>query len=289
MRILIAGIVLLISACAGGIASTATPSMEPSLRGSSTPAPYATFRPAPVVMRTPEPTPVPIHHPPPYLIAIEAGHGGPEYWGASARDSDGNLWIEKDLTLAVSKRLQDLLNDAGHRSILVRTEDQTLTPWNSSNYRASMIAETQERVNRANAAGADVLLSVHFNGWGDAGQHGTEAYCNHERTFGEESCQLARFVQQALVGGIRAAGYDVFDRGVKSDAEVNGDPENRHSFVLGTNAGFTPSLMPGTIAEVLFLSNPQDLEFLRRDDAIDVIAAAFVQGLNSYFAWLNGT
>lgn len=240
-------------------------------------------------MRTLAPSPVPIHHPPPYMVAIEAGHGGPEYWGASARDSGGHLWIEKDLTLAVSRRLQELLSEAGYRSILIRTEDETLTTWDSANYRASMIAETQERVHRANAVGADVLLSVHFNGWGDASQRGTEAYCNHDRTFAEESCQLARFIQQALVGGIREAGYDVLDRGVKSDDEVNGDPENRHSFVLGANPGFEPSLMPGAIVEALFLSNPDDLEFLRRDDAIDVIAAAFVEGLNSYFEWLNGT
>jgi N-acetylmuramoyl-L-alanine amidase len=231
---------------------------------------------------------VPIHHPPPYTIAIDAGHGGPYYLGATAVDSDGRQWLEKDLTLAVALRVNQLLAEAGYNPLLLRTTDAPLTAWNPYSYRSSMIAELQERVNRANAAGADVLLSIHFNGWVDGSQRGTEAYCNPDRTFGTENCMLALAVQQGLVNSMRAAGYDVSDRGVKNDAGVNGDPRNPHSFLLGTNDGFSPSLMPGTIAEALFLSNPDDLAFLHREDAIEVIAKAFVDGLNAYFFWLNG-
>lgn len=277
---------MLLAACGGSVASTPTPSASPA------PSPTTEVISAPpYVIATwpakPTPTPIPIHHPPPYLVAIDPGHGGLEYWGASARDAEGNLWIEKDLTLAVSRRLQQLLADAGYNTLLIRSEDGTLTPWNSADYRPSMIAETQARVDRANEAGADVLLSIHFNGWVDSSQHGTEAYCNPDRSFGEENCRLAGFLQQALVQRIREAGYDVADRGVKNDGQVNGDPNNQHSFALGTNAGFSPSLMPGAIAEALFLSNPDDLAFLRREDAIDVIAGAFLEGVNAYFAWLN--
>jgi N-acetylmuramoyl-L-alanine amidase len=192
------------------------------------------------------------------------------------------------VTLAAATRVQQMLSNAGYTSLLIRSDDSTLTAWNASDYRSSMIAEIQARVDRANAVSADVLLSIHFNGWVDASQRGTEAYCNPDRSFGNESCQLAWFVQQALVHRIRGAGYDVGDRGIRNDGEVNGDPQNPHSFALGTNANFSPSLMPGVIAEVLFLSNPDDLAFLRRDDAIDVIASGFVDGLNAYFAWLNG-
>ncbi len=40
---------------------------------------------------------VAINHGPPYTIAIDPGHGGPDYTGAVATDSAGNLWLEKDL------------------------------------------------------------------------------------------------------------------------------------------------------------------------------------------------
>lgn len=288
MRYLVITLALFAIACGGSVASTPSPGSE----GQSTPT-QAPFRAVMVAHQpiTPSPTPsaspVPINHPPPYTIAIEAGHGGLYYWGASSRDTDGNLWIEKDLALAVALRVDELLTEAGYNSVLIRSQDVTLTYWDAASYRPSLIRETQERVRVANESSADVLLSIHFNGWGDASQHGTEGYCNPDRSFGTESCQLTSLVQQALVAAIRGSGYDITDRGIKNDGLVNGDPQNQHSFILGTNSNFSPSLMPGTIAEVLFLSNPDDLAFMRRADAIDVIARAFVEGLNQYFAWLN--
>ena len=229
-----------------------------------------------------------MNHGPPYTIAIEAGHGGPDYWGASARDADFRLWIEKDLNLAVARRVQELLVQAGYNVLMTRSDDTTLTQWDAADYRGSMIREAQARVDAANAANADVLLSIHFNGWVDASQRGTEVYCNPDRSFGAENCQLAWFVEQALVQRIRDAGYQTSDRGIKNDGQVNGDPRNPHSFALGTNDSFSPSLMPGIIAEVLFLSNPDDLAFLHRSDAIDTIASGLFDGLSAYFQWLNG-
>jgi N-acetylmuramoyl-L-alanine amidase len=235
------------------------------------------------------PTAIPILHPPPYRIAIEPGHGGPYYWGASAYDGDGNRYIEKDLTLELAWRLNDLLLEdemARYEPVLVRPGDYTLSPWLPHDYRWSLISEAQARVDVANIRRADVYLALHFNGWSDSSQAGAETYCNPDRSFGNESCTLASFVQQALVTAVREAGYEIRDRGVRNDAEVNGDPANQHSFVLGTNARFNPTLMPGVISEALFLSNPDDLAFLRRPEALDVIAAAYKRALNDYFAWL---
>jgi N-acetylmuramoyl-L-alanine amidase len=264
--------------------ATPTPTPEPTPSPTPTPTPSPTPSPSPTV----SPSPIPIHHGPPYLIAIEAGHGGPYYWGASARDADNRLWIEKDLNLEVAQRVQQLLSGAGYNTLMIRTDDSTLTQWDPADYRGSLIREAQARVDVANAAQADVYLAVHFNGWVDDSQKGTEAYCNPDRSFGTENCSLATFVQAALVQHIRDAGYDVNDRGVKNDADVGGNPNSPHSFALGTNDNFSPTLMPGVIVEPLFLSNPDDLGFLHRDDAIDIIASGYVDGLNAYFAWLNG-
>jgi N-acetylmuramoyl-L-alanine amidase len=267
--------------------ASATASPSPTASRTSTPAPTPT--PSPTPPPTSSPTPILIHHPPPYTVVIDAGHGGLYYWGASARDSDGNQHIEKDFALEVALRLRDLLlADEGARyvPVLTRDGDYTLTYFDAGNYRPSVIAEQQARVDLANAAGADVILSVHFNGWHDASQTGTETYCNPDRVFGNESCQLAYFVQDALVAAIRESGYDIYNRGAKNDAEVGGDPEYAHSHLLGTNPDFRPSFMPGIISEVLFLSSPPDLEFLKRPDAFDIIARAYKQALDDYFAWL---
>jgi N-acetylmuramoyl-L-alanine amidase len=40
--------------------------------------------------------------------------------------------------------------------------------------------------------------------------------------------------------------------------------------------------------ETLFLSNPHDLGYIREAGALDVIAGAYAEGIESYFNWLNG-
>lgn len=249
--------------------------------------PVPTPTPSPTPSPTVSPTPVPIIHPAPYTIAIEAGHGGPYYWGGSTRDSDGNQWIEKDVALEIALRLSERLDaDERYVPILIRAGDYTLTDFEAGNYRSSLIAEAQARVDVANAVNADAYLSIHLNGWLDVSQAGTETYYNPDRSFGYQNYGLAFCVQDSLVRYMRNSGYDVHDRGLKNDGEVNGDPSNAHSFVLGTNANFNPSLMPGVISEALFLSSPADLEFLRKPDAFDILADAYKAALDTYFGWL---
>jgi N-acetylmuramoyl-L-alanine amidase len=248
--------------------------------------------PTPVPTPTPSPTvsppPIPIDHAPPYTIAIDPGHGGPGYTGATAFDSDGNLWLEKDLNLDVAERVQALLTAAGYNVLMLRTSDSTITEFDPNDYAGSVMRESQARVDAANAAQADALIAIHFNGWTNSSEAGAEAYCDPDRSFAGESCQLGWLIEQWLVYDIRADGYNVNDRGLKNDSEVNGNPDNPHSWMLGTNDNFRPSLMPGTIVEALFLTNPDDLAYIRKPEALDVIAKAYVGGVESYFRWLNG-
>lgn len=226
-------------------------------------------------------------HAPPYRVAIEPGHGGPFYFGATAYDDEGRQWIEKDLTLDLSLRVHDLLLAGGYDVTMLRRSDTTLTYFDPYDYRGSLVREAEARVYLANVQVADAYVALHFNGWIEPSQRGTEAYCNPDRSFGNESCQLAWMIQQTIVNRIRETGYDVTDRGLKNDADVQGPASVEHSWVLGTNPNFSPSMMPGAIIEALFLSNPDDLAFLHKPEAMDVIAAAVKEGIDSYFAWLN--
>ncbi len=248
----------------------------------------ASATPAPTLGLADSSVPVAINHGPPYTIAIDPGHGGPIETGAVATDSDGNLWLEKDLNLDVALRVRALLTGAGYNVVMLRTTDSTITNFDPNDFSGSVMRESQARVDEANAAQADALVAIHFNGWIDDSLSGNEAYCDPNRSFAANSCQLASLIQQSLVSDIRADGYAVNDLGVKNDAEVNGNQDDPHSWMLGTNADFSPSVMPGTIVETLFLSNPDELAFIRRPEALDVIAAAYAKGIESYFAWLTG-
>ncbi len=222
------------------------------------------------------------------MVVIDAGHGGPYYFGAAHKLPDGSDLVEKDLNLDIALRLEAVLKEAGYDTLLTRRGDYTLTLFDPSQYRASQRAELQARVDLANAAAADILVSVHFNGSNDAAQAGTEVYYNPDRSFGPASYALAASVHDALLTAVRDLGYDPPDRGVRNDAEVGGDPAQPHSFLLGTDEGFRASQMPGIIGEALFVSNEAEAALLIRDEARQAIAVAYKAGIDVYFRRLNG-
>jgi N-acetylmuramoyl-L-alanine amidase len=214
---------------------------------------------------------------------IDAGHGGPNYSGAY---SPSTGLIEKDVNLDVALRLAPLLTAAGYNTILTRYGDYTLTEFNADTA-IERRDEIQARVDLANELQADILVSVHFNGSSATYLRGLEVYYNPDREFGHFNYALAELTRQGLLSSIRATGYDVVDRGVKNDALVGGDPRNPHSWLLGTNDGFRPSLMPGIIAEAMFMSNYLDAEQLQRPEMRQAIADGYRQGIDSYFAWMQ--
>lgn len=188
MRLLAPALALLalltLTACSAGEPSTIASTREPA-SSAITPTPGAhpmIQLAASSVVVTPAPAAIPIYHAPPYTVAIEAGHGGPKWFGAVGYDADGNRLIEKDLALDTALRLDQLLREAGFQTLLIRDSDFTLTPFDSADYRPNMIAETQARVDVVNEARADVLVSVHFNGSVYSALRGTETYYNPARS-----------------------------------------------------------------------------------------------------------
>ncbi|MCH7809357.1 MAG: N-acetylmuramoyl-L-alanine amidase, partial [Chloroflexi bacterium] len=279
---------LVLTACSTGEPSTIASTREPA-SPTIAPTPSASpvrFIAVAISVPSASPTPFPIYHGGPYTVAIEAGHGGPNWFGGAGLDADGGRLLEKDLALDTALRLDELLREAGFETVLVRDGDFTLTVFDGADYRPSMIAETQARVDLANASGADILVSIHFNGAVYSSLRGTETYYNPDRSFGAESFALASFVQGELLSALAGLDHDVNDRGVRNDAEVGGDPNNAHSYLLGTNDGFRPSLMPGVISEALFLSNPDDAARIAQEETRQRLAEAYRDGIAAYFEWL---
>jgi N-acetylmuramoyl-L-alanine amidase len=211
-------------------------------------------------------------------VFIDAGHG-------TLDSGSYNLGMaEKDINLDVAVRLAPMLSAAGYNVVLSRWGDYTLSPFPSNTYE-NRRDEIQARVDLANAKRADILVSVHFNG-GPSGARGLEVYYNPDRSYGQYNWTLADLVRQGLLNHIRSAGYDVPDRGVKNDAGVCCNPANPHSWILGTNDGFRPSMMPGIIGEAMFLSNYTEAQQLSRPEMRQAVADGYKAGIDAYFAWL---
>lgn len=90
-------------------------------------------------------------------IVLDPGHGGTE---EGARGPSGLL--EKDATLALSKTIQEVLVRHGYRVVTTRSSDASVS--------------LEDRAAAANAAKADVFVSLHANASRSAEAHGTEVY-----------------------------------------------------------------------------------------------------------------
>ena len=241
----------------------------------------------------PGPTPPPVVvpssfiHPPPYTVFIDAGHGGRESGACEPTYPPCSGWIEKNVNLDIALRLRPILQSLGYNVVLDRTGDYSLTNLTTVDA-IQRRDEIQARVDVANAAGADILISIHHNGSSVPSIRGTELYYNPDRPFGNFNLTLAQFVYSGMLFEIRGAGYDTVDRGIKNDGLVGGDPRNPHSWILGTNEGFPrPSLMPGIIGEALFMSNAVDVSWLGQPGMRQAIAQGYTDGIHAYFAWIQ--
>jgi N-acetylmuramoyl-L-alanine amidase len=173
-------------------------------------------------------------------IVLDAGHGGTDSGAV------GNGLREKDLTLNIVKKIDDMLKDyEGVEIIYTRTNDRFI--------------ELSERAAIANRAKADFFLSVHINAGGGTG---FESYIFN----GNVSAKTIAY-QNVIHGEIMKAIGGVRDRGKK-----------RANYAV-----LRETKMPAILTENLFIDNANDAEKLKSDQFLQQIAYGHVIGLEKAF------
>ena len=219
-------------------------------------------------------------------IAIDAGHGGHDP-GAIGK----NGLKEKTVTLDIAKRLAVLVKERlGCEVIMTRDRD--------------VFIPLDQRPFIAKSRGADLFVSIHVNANRKRKARGIETYIQglqasdreamataaRENAMStkrlseldseidkilkdlkqdnklEESLQLAHTVQASLVGTMRPEQKQVVNLGVK-----------RAFFYVLIN-----TQMPSILAEVGFISNPEEEKQLRTESYRQSIAEALYQGVKKY-------
>ena len=84
-----------------------------------------------------------------HIIVLDAGHGGMD--GGSI----GNGYTEKDITLAITLRLGQYLQEQGYLVIYTRQEDQAFS--------ADEAEDLNARTQISNAYDTDAFVSIHLN------------------------------------------------------------------------------------------------------------------------------
>ena len=221
-------------------------------------------------------------------IVIDAGHGGHD---SGTIGPDGIE--EKDIALDVALRLGHLLQQRlGAEVIYTRRTDR--------------FVPLEERTAIANAAHADLFLSIHANSSPEPEARGVETYYLNFTTDPqalevaarenavsdagvhqlsdlvrkialkdkiEESREFAADVDTSLYRGLSDGAVDFKDRGVK-----------KAPFVVLIGAQ-----MPSVLAEISFLTNPQDAQVLRQPAWRQRIAESLAAGVERYLSGLSST
>jgi N-acetylmuramoyl-L-alanine amidase len=243
----------------------------------------ASIHPAPVAppARAREPSIRPI------IVAIDAGHGGEDPGAVGPLGT-----YEKDVTLAIARKLRNLVNaEPGMRAVLTRDDD----------YFVALNA----RVQRARRVQADLFVSIHADAFIKPHARGSSVFALSERGATSAAAQwLAKRENEAdLIGGINLDVRDPYLKQTLLDlsqtatiadslklaravlAEI-GEVNTLHKPSV-EQAGFavlkSPDI-PSILVETAFITNPQEERRLRDDAYQSTLATAILQGIKRYMA-----
>ncbi|MDP9324971.1 MAG: N-acetylmuramoyl-L-alanine amidase [Candidatus Dormibacteraeota bacterium] len=184
--------------------------------------------------------------PAPYVVAIDAGHGGSADNAHPEKQFDPgvtaqNGLLEKDLTLAVARNLRSRLEKDRVKVVMTRDGDDFV----SINQRATV----------ANDAKADLFVSIHFNYFTDPAVGGSLVLYPDP-----DSQAFATTMAKGLETKLKPIGIPGDGTMAKPDLWTHVD-------------------MPAVTVEAAYLTNPKEAELMKSPANLDAVAEAVDAGL----------
>jgi N-acetylmuramoyl-L-alanine amidase len=184
------------------------------------------------------------------VVALDPGHGGSDPGAIGLNGTQ-----EKTITLAIAKNVKALLEKAGAKVVMTRQDDRDVCAPN-----ASAVDELEARAKVANTNKADVFVSIHINSFSGRSVGGASSYYYEKTSY---DSILASSLQEAL---INVSGFN--DRGT-----------NAARFYVMTH-----SVMPASLIELGFISNPNEERLLNSPQFQQKLAQGIVNGIENFFA-----
>lgn len=239
--------------------------------------------------------------PVPYVVCLDPGHGGDDLGTIRQANGKAPALYEKALTLRYALDLADRLRADGFKVVMTRTTDTLVNASNADvngdgtvgaqkgangELVSTELDDLQARINICNAAHADLLISIHFNGSDDQQLEGYEVWYTQDRPFGDKSLRFASLLEQELGKQTKAGGFNAIDRGVNNDAADN-DVSGRFQHMVMTGPAVpgyvTPSAMPGVIGEPAVITNDADANFVASAAGRNAIVTAYERAVLAFF------
>jgi len=186
---------------------------------------------------------------PAFTVVIDAGHGGHD---AGVQAPDGRM-TEKDLALAIARRIRELNTDPTLQIVLLREKDE--------------FQPLKEKVERSLSLKPDAFVSIHVNGAGpkDGPRSGIEVFLG---TRNARSLPASRRLGSLLHANLSRI-YPTLDtlRTRSQGIWVLDAPEIDY---------------PAAIVECGYLTNSKDRAFLSRPENLDALARSILEGIAGY-------
>jgi N-acetylmuramoyl-L-alanine amidase len=219
-----------------------------------------------------------------YRIVIDPGHGG-EDSGAVGR----NGLIEKEVTLDIARKLQNLLQDAKNFPVVLTRDKDELIP-------------LERRAEIANQNQADLFISIHANASKKRSARGSETYFlsaakNEEaRTAAALENSSLRF-EQTSDSSRNSSDLDfilmdlvqnefltessdlasIIQKHLKKELTLPDRGVNQAGFVV-----LNTVYMPAVLVETAFISNPEEEALLKSDSFRQKIAQAIFESIMEF-------
>lgn len=216
----------------------------------------------------------------PLVVAIDPGHGGEK---DGARSVHGP-W-EKELVLQIARRLEKQLQASGARVVMTRRGDDSVS--------------LPQRAAIANAAQADLFVSIHLNAAPDGGAaRGAETYfLSADATDASASALAARENADRLAGEPERDPADTLSH-ILDDLEDNANHQESSRLakavhekvaqVAGSSSRgvrqapfhvLAGARMPAILVELGFLTHPAEARLLATAGRQDALARAIAEGI----------
>ena len=188
------------------------------------------------------------------VVVIDPGHGGTDPGKVGI---DGQL--EKDINLAVAKKLKTYLEASDVKVVLTRDVDTGLY---SSKDTHKKMADMKKRCQLIEEAKPDLVISIHQNSFEDNSSCGPQVFYYEVSDAGKE-------LASSVLGALNTSLCVAKPRSIKP---------NKEYFIL------KKSTSPTVIVECGFLSNPAETLLLTDKNYQDYLAHAIYIGVTDYLA-----
>ena len=176
-------------------------------------------------------------------VILDAGHGGED--GGAIGQLDGREICEKDINLAITLILRDMLEADGVNVILTREEDVLLYDRNTDYQGRKKVLDLAARLHVGESTPNAIFVSIHMNAFTQAKYKGMQVYYSPNHPMSEA---LAENIQTTTGEQLQKEN----DRRIKqADSGI---------FLLDRLP------CPAVLVECGFLSNPEDCRLLSQDE-----------------------